>query len=138
MLTPPVQLPWNLSAGTVIRVNTGFYSHVGLLGDRFINGERSVLSFSAEAKGFVEEPFSVFSGGRPVVSDGYLGNLPPAIVMWRARQKVGQPYSWLEFNCEHFVRYAHGVPVESPQLQQGGVILGVLGLAFLTLKVVRA
>lgn len=138
MFAPPVQLLWNPPAGTVIRVNTGLYSHVGLLGDRFINGERSVLSFSAEAKGFVEEPFSAFSGGRPVVCDGYLGDLPPEGVMWRARQKAGQPYSWLDFNCEHFVRYAHGVPMESPQLQQVGAIVGILGLAFFALKATRA
>ena len=133
MFTPPVQLPWNPPAGAVIRVDNGVYSHVGLLGDRFINGERSVLSFSAEANGFIEEPFSAFSHGRPVVCDGYFGNLPPMIVMWRARLKAGHLYSWLDFNCEHFVRYAHGVPVESPQLQQVGAVLGVLGLAFFVL-----
>lgn len=138
MVAPPVQSPWNLPVGTVIRVNNGLYSHVGLLGDRFINGERSVLSFSAEAHGFNEEPFSAFSRGRPVVCDGYLGNLPPAIVMWRARMKAGQAYSWLSFNCEHFVRHAHGVPAESPQLQQATVVLGALGLAFLARKFMRA
>lgn len=138
MFVPPVQLLWGQPAGTVIRVNTGFYNHVGLLGDRFINGERGVLSFSAKAKGFVEEPLSVFAGGHPVVCDGYFGNLPPTTVMWRARLKAGQPYSWLDFNCEHFVRYAHGVRVESPQLQQVSAVLGVAGLAFLALKVARA
>ena len=138
MFVSPVQLLWNQPVGTVVRVDTGLYSHVGLLGDRVINGERSVLSFSAEANGFVEEPVSAFSGGRSVACDGYLGNLPPAVVMWRARQKAGQPYSWLDFNCEHFVRYAHGVPVESPQLRQATAVLGALGLAILALKFVRA
>lgn len=138
MFTPPVQLPWNPPAGTVIRVNTGGYRHVGLLGDRFMNGERSVLSFSAEAKGFVEEPFSVFSGGRPVVCDGYLGELPSWVVMQRARERADQPYSLFNFNCEHFVRYAHGVPMESPQLQQVGAVLGLLGLAFLVFRGARA
>jgi len=46
----------------------------------YLNGERRVLSFSAEANGFIEEPISAFSRGRPVVCDQYLGNLPPAIV----------------------------------------------------------
>ena len=94
MFVPPVQLLWSQPAGTVIRVNAGFYNHVGLLGDRFINDERGILTFSAKAKGFVEEPLSGFSGGRLVVCDGYLGNLPPPTVVWRARLKAEQPYSW--------------------------------------------
>ena len=103
-----------------------------------MNWERSVLSFSAEAKGFVEESFSAFSGGRPVVCDGYLGELPSWVVMQRARERAGQPYSLFSFNCEHFVRYAHGVPMESPQLQQVGAFVGALGLAFFVLKAARA
>ena len=138
MFVPPVQLLWNLPAGTIIHVDIGSYRHVGLLGDRFMKSERGVLSFSAEAKGFVEEPLSAFSGGRPVVCDGYLGELPSWVVMQRAREMAGQPYSLFSFNCEHFVRYAHGVPMESPQLQQVGAILGILGIAFFVLKATRA
>ncbi len=73
-----------------------------------------------------------------MVCDGYLGNLPPMTMMWRACLKAGQPYCWLDFNCEHFVRYARRLRAESPQLQQVGAILGVAGLAFLALKVARA
>jgi hypothetical protein len=116
---------WALPAGTVIRVNCGFYDHVALLSDRWIGGERGVLSFSAQSCGLVEQCISTFAAGCHVTVDGYLGGLPPETVMQRARLKQGQSYSWTKFNCEHFVRYAHGVPVESPQLQQWAVLGGI-------------
>jgi len=108
----------NLPSGTVIRVNHGWYDHVALIGDRILQGERSVLGFSAQVRGFVEQPYSAYASGRTVTIDGYFGVLPPEIVMKRARLKRGQAYSWTDFNCEHFVRYAHGVREESPQLRR--------------------
>lgn len=124
-----------LPSGTVIRVNDGLYDHVALTGDRIFNGERSVLAFSAQANGFVEQPYSAFARGRRVTIDGYLGGLLPEVVMQRARLKRGQAYSWTNFNCEHFVRYAHGVPVESPQLRQWTFLAGVVG--FITYAAAR-
>jgi hypothetical protein len=119
---------WTLPAGTVIRVNCGLYDHVALLSDWPINGERGVLSLSAQHGGLVEESISAFSARKTVTVDGYLGATPPAMVMQRARLKRGQAYSWTEFNCEHFVRYAHGVPIESPQLQKWAALGGVLSV----------
>jgi hypothetical protein len=107
---------WSLPIGTVLRISCGLYDHVAMIGDRLIDGERSVMSFSAEAGGFIEQGFSQFSGGRAVQVVGYIGQLPPEIVMQRARMKRGQRYSLVNFNCEHFVRYAHGVLEESPQM----------------------
>ncbi|WP_395055601.1 lecithin retinol acyltransferase family protein [Polaromonas sp.] len=119
---------WAPPAGTVIRVSRGFYDHVALLSDRQIHGERGVLSFSSKSGGLVEESFSAFSAGRRVSVDGYLGSTPPARVMQRARLKHDQAYSWTEFNCEHFVRYAHGVLIESPQLQKWAALGGILSV----------
>lgn len=119
---------WALPVGTVLRVSHGWYDHVALISDRILQGERSVLTFSADAGGLSEQPYSTFAGRRPVIIDGYLGCLPPAIVMQRARLQQGRAYSWSEFNCEHFVRYAHGVPIESPQLRQWTFLAGVIGL----------
>lgn len=119
---------WTLPAGTVIRVNCGLYDHVALLSDWPVNGERGVLSFSAQHGGLVEESISAFSARRNVTVDSYLGATPPAMVMQRARLKRGQAYSWTEFNCEHFVRYAHGVPIESPQLQKWATLGGILSV----------
>jgi hypothetical protein len=118
-----------LPLGTVVRVSHGLYDHVGLLSDRVIEGERSVVSFCAAVGGFLEEPFSAFAAGRQVFSDGYFGQLPPDVVMKRARSVRAQVYAWTQFNCEHFVRYAHGVRVESPQLQRCmALVAGCAGL----------
>lgn len=124
---------WALPAGTVIRVRHGLYDHVAMLGDRAISGERGVIAFSAQAGGFVEQPFTAFAAGRAVVIEGYLGSLLPSVVMQRARMKQGQAYSW-SFNCEHFVRYAHGVAVESPQLHQWAFLGGLLGVLTLVAR----
>jgi hypothetical protein len=120
-------VPVSWPIGEVIRVPAGFYFHVALMGDLIIAGERSVLAFSPDAGGLIEQPFLAFARGRPVTRIGYLGTLPPASVMSRARMMQGTRYSWTEFNCEHFVRYAHGVPVESPQLRFWAAV-GMLGL----------
>lgn len=117
-----------LSTGTILRVSHGWYDHVGLLGEHPTMGERCVLAFSYQAGGFVEQGYSEFARGRVVTVDGYFGILPPETVMRRARWKQGQPYSWTYFNCEHFVRYAHGAPIESPQLRQWTLVLGILGV----------
>jgi len=129
MIHPNIQQNiWELPAGTVIRVRHDWYDHVGLLGDHPIVGERSVLAFSAKEQGFVEQAFHAFAQGRQVRVEGYPGLLPPAIVMHRARLKRGQAYSWVDFNCEHFVHYAHGLPMESPQLRQWAFLGSVVGL----------
>ncbi|MGJ7512634.1 hypothetical protein [Variovorax sp. GT1P44] len=106
-----------LLPGTVLRINRGLYDHVALLGERAWTGERHVLSFGPGPTSLVEMPFSQFAGDRAVVVDGYPGRLAPEAVLARARQVAARRrYSWLGFNCEHFVRTAHDVAVESPQL----------------------
>lgn len=118
----------NLPPGTVFRVSHGLYDHVGLLSDHWINGERAVVSFSARNGGLVEEAFSQFACGRGVVAEGYPGQLPPLVVLARARALKDRAYAWLTFNCEHFIRNAHGVPEESPQLRQWLFAATLMGL----------
>lgn len=77
-----------------------------------------VIAFSEESGGLIEQPVSAFARGRPLTVAGYPGRLRPALVMQRARSMHERPYSLMSFNCEHFVRFAHGLPVESPQLKQ--------------------
>lgn len=117
----------------MVRVRHGFYEHIAMLSEHVIGGERAVVSFSAQAAGFVEEPFSIFARGQTVVIEGYLGILPPAVVMQRARMKRSGLFL-SGFNCEHFVRYAHGVPVESPQLRQWAFLGGLVGILALAAR----
>ncbi|MDB0544143.1 lecithin retinol acyltransferase family protein [Ralstonia solanacearum] len=125
---------WAHPTGTVVRVSHGLYDHLGLLGERMIGADRSVLAFSAQAGGFVEQPFSEFAGGRQVTVDGYLGNLRPEVVLQRARSMQGRAYSWLTFNCEHFVRYSHGAEIQSPQLRQWALLGSMAGLLAFTAR----
>lgn len=123
-----------LKAGTVIRAVDIPYSHVGLVSNRYLGNERMVISFSADADGFEEAPFSRFAKGHRVVVEGYLGRLPPILVLRRARLMKGRQYSWVSFNCEHFVRHCHGVKVESPQLQMWTILFGGVLFAALTAR----
>lgn len=116
----------NVSAGTVVRAGRGFYSHVGMLAGYNIAGQRLVLSHSP--KGIVEEPIDVFAEGNFVNVEGYLGKLNPSEVLARARSQRGATYSLLGRNCEHFVRFAHGIPEESPQLQGWTLALALVFL----------
>lgn len=117
----------SLAAGTVLRVSHGFYDHVGLVSDIYIDGERAVISFAAATSGLTEEPFSAFSKRRVVYNDGYLGQLAPYWVIARARANHHRRYSWTTYNCEHFVRDAHGLKPESPQLQSWVAMGSIVG-----------
>lgn len=64
----------------------------------------------------VEESLDTFRVQGDLRVDGYLGSLPPEMVLARARAKLGTSYSLFNWNCEQFVRYAHGLNQESPQL----------------------
>ena len=126
-----------LPAGTVVRVNCGLYDHVALMGSGTMNGERTVLSFSARHRGLAEVPFSAFAENKQVTVDGYLGTLSPDDVLKRAWLKRGQPYCLMTFNCEHFIRYAHDVNIESPQVTQWVLLVNAFG-ALVALSRARA
>ncbi len=114
-----------LVAGTVIARHHVGYVHVGLLGDSVHGCDRTVLEFSASAGGFCERSLAGFADGRQMYVIGYPGNLAPAEVMNRARMLSERPYSLFQFNCEHFVRIAHGLAPESPQVQ-AWVLIGLI------------
>ncbi len=110
--------------------------HVGLVGDAGPPwGPPSVISASKRTGLVLEEPWEDFSQGAPVRRLDLRGKLDPQQVLGRARSRLGQQWRLLFGNCEHFVRWAHGLPEESPQLQ-GGVAKA--GLVLLGTSVVLA
>lgn len=116
----------HLKTGTVLRVSRGLYSHVALLGPWIGSGKRSVLTYGP---GPLEEiPFENFAAGKAVFVEGYFGSLTPSEVLDRARRASDRAYSWIGFNCEHFVRVAHGLKPSSPQLQTAVMAAGTLYL----------
>lgn len=108
--------PMSLHPGTVLSTSRLFYRHFGILTDRFINGYPTVISNSGEHGMVAEEPLNKFQGTGDLQVMGYLGSLPQGAVLERAKAKLGSRYALINWNCEQFVRYAHGLKQESPQL----------------------
>ena len=98
--------------GTIVAVSVGPTTHMG------IATERGTFIANSKKWGCVrEQGQEEFSGGQPVRSVGYWGKLTPADVLDRARSLVGKRYDVVDFNCEHFVRLVHGLPLASPQIR---------------------
>jgi hypothetical protein len=115
--------------GAWVEVDCGAYRHVGIVSDRLdASGWPCVISCSRRAGRVIEEPWLAFSGGRAVRLLGLHGSLHPMRVVANARAGIGQAYDLFIWNCEHFVRWASGLPPESPQVQ-GYLILGTVGTA---------
>jgi hypothetical protein len=122
-----------IEAATVVSVGRGLYRHVGLLTEPVPGSERRVLSLNpgAPSEQLREETLSEFGRGQPVTLLPPWSDLPAWMVLARARDSVLPLYSWAEFNCEHFVCHAFGVPLESPQLRQFATLAGVVAVAML-------
>lgn len=118
----------NLTPGTLVSVMVGPFKHYGIVSGRAIGGMPHVISNSRRKGAVAEEPVSVFSGGKSIKVHGRLGELSPSAVVSRARSQLGKTYNLLRWNCEHFVRWAYGIKVESPQLQRT-LVLGLLALS---------
>jgi len=131
----PVFNPATLRPGTVLSTGRPFYRHVGMVTDRFVNGVPTVISSSGGRGMVVEESLDAFRGQGDIRADGYLGSLSPEMVLVRARAKLGTRYSLFNWNCEQFVRYAHGLNQESPQL---ATVTSLLILALVIRGLARA
>lgn len=113
----------SLSPGHVWSVDYGFYRHMAL---ETLNG--TMISNSRSNGGILETSKEEFADGRPVTNEGYLGDLCPVTVEKRARSMSDRNYDLFTFNCEHFVRYAHGVREVSPQIGKAALFTA-LGIA---------
>lgn len=132
---PARHRPTQLSPGTVVSTPAyGIFKHKGVVSDRASSdGRLMIISCSGRAGEVREETEEEFSQGNEIVSEGYLGNLHVQEVLYRARRCIGKKYSLLSWNCEHFVRYAHGLEPSSPQLATTFVLasLGVFAVVAL-------
>ena len=117
----------DLRPGTVVATGipwTPFY-HVGLIGDTMAGGMPTIISNSQRCGGVAEEPLVTFGDTTAIRILGYWSELSPAEVLYRARQHFGAKWHLTDWNCEHFVRAAHGIKAESPQLRVGLTLLAV-------------
>lgn len=118
--------------GTVVLVPVfGLFDHTGIVSDRRYGGKPLVISNSSRSGGVAEEPWDTFAQGGDVSLVGYPGRLPWNVVLHRARSFIGSRYGLMSWNCEHFVRFAHGLKPWSPQVAvtMGIVFLAGIGLA---------
>ncbi len=113
----------SLPAGTVIGMRFGPFEHIGIVTDTPIAGVPGVISNSRARGGVCEESLAAFAEGKPFRVLGYTGSLPGDDVVRRARTMIGRRYKPLRFNCEHFVRLAHGLRARSPQIETVAVLL---------------
>jgi len=118
------------SPGSVVEVCFPLFKHYAIASDRRVDRRPTLIGLSYRTGSVEEEPWRVAAGDREVRLSNIQGPLPGLLVVKRARACARRTdISWNLFtrNCEHFVRAAHGLPVESPQVRNaiGGAILGV-------------
>lgn len=112
-----------LLPGTVLSVGAG-PEHFGLLTHR-----QTVISASKVHGKVVEEPLWQFASEQQVYAHDVWSNQPWEETMNIAFSQLGQPYRLFDNNCEHFVRYCHGLERKSPQLATAvgvGLVLAAL------------
>ncbi len=116
--------------GTIVSAGRGLYRHVGLLTEVVHGHPRRVISLNPGPLGYqvVEEDLAQFARGQDVTVMSLWGGLPGEEVLRRARSGQHQPYAWTLFNCEHFVRFAHALPLESPQLKAWALLGGLAAI----------
>ena len=115
--------PSNCRFGAVVGVNRGLYQHVGILVPHPV-WALAVISFTP--RGLIQQPVQEFTSGKFFDSCAYPSDTPWQEVVWRAQMAVAQrPYHWRKFNCDHFVRYCHGMKMESPQADAATAVIGL-------------
>ena len=94
------------------------YIHYG-----FADGFGRVIHGSKRKLVFLEESEAEFSGGKPIQVCAEITSADGKRIAYeRARSFIGNPYNVITDNCEHFVRWAHGLEKESRQIQKYGLV----------------
>ncbi len=119
-----------LGAGDVIEVCYPIFKHYAIVSDRIIGDRPALISLSRRTGCVTEEPWRHAVGDRRFDVSFIHGGLPGELVVARARWCMLTgivKYNLLTFNCEHFVRFVHGLPRESAQVRSAvkGACIGV-------------
>lgn len=111
--------------GTTVKIWCATYWHFGLIDQ---TGFR-VIHNSKKRRKVVRESLADFASGSDVhVCDEVFSRNATAAIQ-RAENAIGLAYDLWKANCEHFVRWAHGLEPASPQLQRA--LATAAGLALL-------
>lgn len=119
-----------VNPGDVVVTKFGLYEHWSLVSDRVCERGKPMLISATQRNGTVqEESWDKTTENKPtsVVS---IGSIKETVDVLRdARSMIGEwQYSLTSQNCEHFVKWALGLKVESVQVKNV-VAAGLFGLA---------
>lgn len=89
---------------------------------RYWDGSCVVYACSPKG-GVVRQRLEAFAEGYAVKPTASESRLTPAQIVARCESVLGRAYDAASWNCDHFVAFAFGRKVESPQLQ--GVVFGL-------------
>jgi len=120
--------------GSIVYVQFGLIRHYGIISGINELGEILVVSNSKALGCVTEELLKDFSMGKQTVVEGYPSNCSSSYVIERARSQLGRKYELYSDNCEHFVRWAHHLKPESPQLQFFSILAGALVISYLVAR----
>ena len=131
--------PTTLVPGTIIAVKYPMYKHFAIVSDRnYVKNSAympMLISLSHRTGTVKEEPWDIVVGDKSIELSSIAGQYSSSQVLSRARICMNQNmrYNLLYFNCEHFVRYTHGLPIESIQVKRTlyGAIVGATTCLFL-------
>ena len=123
----------SLRPGDVIAVHHHLYKHFAIVSDQNSAFQGismpNLISLSSRTGTVREEPWHVVVENKVVTKSSISSRKPRNSVLSRARSCIllDIQYDLLSFNCEHFVRFAHGLPIESIQVKNTlyGTALGV-------------
>lgn len=110
--------------GTTVKIWCETYWHFGLIDQ---TGVRVIHNSKKHGK-VVRESLETFASGADayVCDEVFSRNVTAAIQ--RAENALGLAYNLWRANCEHFVRWAHGLEPTSPQIQRALAIAASLAL----------
>jgi hypothetical protein len=100
------------TAGTVLKLDFGTFFHYGIadgLGEVIHNSKKHLM--------VTQETYEEFADGKSIIVSDMTGGNPDQAAI-NAKRYLGMPYNLIRSNCEHFARMAHGLEIESTQIQQ--------------------
>lgn len=119
---------------SIVYVQFGLIRHYGIITGINELGEVLVVSNSKALGCVAEELLKDFSMGKQTVVEGYPSNCSSSYVIERARSQLGRKYELYSDNCEHFVRWAHHLKPESPQLHFFSILTGAIVISYLVAR----
>lgn len=90
----------------------------------------NLVVHASKENGVIPAWLSNVTADKHVINHGRWGEISNFKIILRAISIIGMPYDLFKRNCEHVVRYASGVKVESPQIQLAVTAALVVGALF--------